>query len=71
MEESKSVGNEVSNKVFGETKNGKPLLVHHTNVGKYQVVMQGGGKLPKALSGLFTTQRSAILCINSYVSTIK
>lgn len=53
--------------VVGKTKQGKELVLKPDGTGLFFIEMQGGGKKPKELSGLFTGYTAAKEAANAYL----
>ena len=47
----------------------KRLLVRPNGSGLYKVIYEGGGELPKVLSGLYTSKRQANKDIDIYLTS--
>lgn len=52
----------------GKTRNGKTLVIKPTVRHLYEIIQQGGGKLPKSLWGSFTSIEAAQISVDRYLS---
>jgi len=49
----------------------KDLIIDYTPLGMYEFRYEGGGQLPKELSGMYTTHREAVLAKARYLNINK